>query len=151
MNARTLEVEKECPFAKSLGVEGIGEGIVWKAALPLGADAKFWLKTKGPEHQHSRVDKLEALGLSGHAFAKARQFAEAAVSERRCEQAWEYLEEMGLEKNKKNVKVVVEWMCKDVEVEERVGIEELEVDVKLLRKAIGACVRSWYFGKMGVR
>ncbi|KAF7940700.1 uncharacterized protein EAE97_006886 [Botrytis byssoidea] len=48
MQALANEVEKECPFAKTFGLIGLGEGIVWKPAAPLCHDAKYWLKLKGP-------------------------------------------------------------------------------------------------------
>ncbi|TGO26556.1 hypothetical protein BPAE_0057g00320 [Botrytis paeoniae] len=48
MQALADEVEKECSFAKALGLIGLGEGIVWKPAAPLCYDAKYWLKLKGP-------------------------------------------------------------------------------------------------------
>lgn len=48
MQALADSVEKECPFAKTFGIIGLGEGIVWKPAAPLCHDAKYWLKLKGP-------------------------------------------------------------------------------------------------------
>lgn len=43
------EVEREYPFAKTFGVIGQGEGIVFKPTLwALGENAKFWIKVKGP-------------------------------------------------------------------------------------------------------
>ncbi|KAB8303118.1 hypothetical protein EYC80_004569 [Monilinia laxa] len=48
MQASSDAVEEECPFAKSFGIIGLGEGIVWKPAAPLCYDAKYWLKLKGP-------------------------------------------------------------------------------------------------------
>lgn len=48
MQALANEVEKECPFAKTFGLIGLGEGIVWEPAAPLCHDAKYWLKLKGP-------------------------------------------------------------------------------------------------------
>ncbi|APA12545.1 predicted protein [Sclerotinia sclerotiorum 1980 UF-70] len=48
MQALADAVEKECPFAKSFGIIGLGEGIVWKPTVPLCHDAKYWLKLKGP-------------------------------------------------------------------------------------------------------
>ncbi|QSZ31539.1 hypothetical protein DSL72_001106 [Monilinia vaccinii-corymbosi] len=48
MQALSDAVEEECPFAKSFGIIGLGEGIVWKPAAPLCHDAKYWLKLKGP-------------------------------------------------------------------------------------------------------
>lgn len=48
MQALANAVEEECPFAKTFGIIGLGEGIVWKPAAPLCHDAKYWLKLKGP-------------------------------------------------------------------------------------------------------
>ncbi|KAG4029556.1 hypothetical protein MFRU_015g00950 [Monilinia fructicola] len=48
MQALSDAVEEQCPFAKSFGIIGLGEGIVWKPAAPLCYDAKYWLKLKGP-------------------------------------------------------------------------------------------------------
>ncbi|RAL64438.1 hypothetical protein DID88_001914 [Monilinia fructigena] len=48
MQALSDAVEEECPFAKSFGIIGLGEGIVWKPTAPLCYDAKYWLKLKGP-------------------------------------------------------------------------------------------------------
>jgi hypothetical protein len=43
------EVERECPFAKTFGLIGTGEGIVYKPVLgTLGHNERFWLKVKGP-------------------------------------------------------------------------------------------------------
>ncbi|KAI9643134.1 hypothetical protein NHQ30_008869 [Ciborinia camelliae] len=48
MQALADAVEMECPFAKSFGIIGMGEGIVWKPAAPLCHEAKYWIKLKGP-------------------------------------------------------------------------------------------------------
>jgi len=44
----TLEVDKECPWAKARGIEGPGEGIVWR---PLDGNRNLWWKTKGKKHK----------------------------------------------------------------------------------------------------
>ncbi|KAE8453328.1 hypothetical protein EG329_011396 [Mollisiaceae sp. DMI_Dod_QoI] len=142
----TLDVEKECPFAKTFGISGVGEGIVWKAAHPLGAEAQFWLKTKGPLHSVSNTDKLVTDQKMANADARerAKVFAEACVGEMRLEQGWDFLGEMGKERNKSDMAEFVKWLCQDVEVEERKNIDEVGVDRKLLRKAIGVIGREWY-------
>lgn len=41
-----VEVENECPFAKTLGVSGTGEGIVW-ICTEFSSNPRLWFKTKG--------------------------------------------------------------------------------------------------------
>jgi RNA ligase len=147
--AHTLEVEKECPFAKSFSVSGVGEGIVWKAHYPLSQDPRFWLKTKGPEHRHTQTDRLKKDQLKNGAGERAKTFAEAAVGDMRLQQAWDFLGEMGVKRDKSATQAFNQWLVKDVEVEEKKIILEMEVDKMALKKAIGVIGRIWYFKKLG--
>lgn len=146
--AHTMDVERECPFAKSLGISGVGEGIVWKAEYPLSEDPRFWLKTKGPEHRVTQTDKLRKGEMKAGAGEKAKVFAEAAVGEMRLMQAWDYLGEMGIKRDKAGTQAFNEWLVRDVEVEEKNSILEMEVDKVALRKAIAGIARTWYFRKL---
>lgn len=59
------EIEAACPAGKFFGVEGIGEGLVWK---PVDMDlqgSEFWFKTKGEKHSVSKVKKLVAVDPGG--------------------------------------------------------------------------------------
>ncbi|CZT52909.1 uncharacterized protein RSE6_14313 [Rhynchosporium secalis] len=96
MKDLTLAVEKESPFRKTFGVSGVGEGIVWKAAPPLGEDARFWVKTKGPLHNVSKKEKMDKVPSNMDAREKAKAFDEAAVTELSLRQGWDYLVEMGM-------------------------------------------------------
>jgi len=147
--AHTMEVEKECPFAKSFAISGVGEGIVWKADFPLCCEPRFWLKTKGAEHNVTRTDKLRKEEMKAGAGERAKVFAEAAVGEMRLLQAWDYLGEMGIARDKKGIQAFNQWLVKDVEVEEKKEILEMEVDKKALKKAIAGLGRTWYFSKVG--
>ncbi len=147
--AHTLDVEKECPFAKSFGVSGVGEGIVWKAEYPLSEDPRFWLKTKGPEHRHTHTDKLKKAEMKGNGKESAKTFAEAAVTEMRLEQAWDYLSEMGIKRDKAGTQEFNKWLFRDVDVEEKKVIEEIGIDKVALKKAIGIIGRNWYFKRLG--
>ncbi|KAH6699049.1 hypothetical protein BKA61DRAFT_621909 [Leptodontidium sp. MPI-SDFR-AT-0119] len=144
----TLAVEKECPFSKSFGISGVGEGIVWKAAHPLGDDARFWLKTKGPLHRVSNTDDLKKVPPNANEREKAKTFAEAAVTDMRLQQGWDYLGEMRIERNAKAVPRMMKWVCDDVMLEEKDVIEELGVDRQALRKAIGSISRDWFLQKL---
>ncbi|KAH7393658.1 hypothetical protein BKA64DRAFT_676666 [Cadophora sp. MPI-SDFR-AT-0126] len=144
----TLAVERECPFSKSFGISGAGEGIVWKAAHPLGEDAQFWLKTKGPQHRVSNTDELKKSPPNADMIGKARDFGEAAVTEMRLQQGWDYLGEMGIERGTKGVPHMMKWVCDDVMIEEKMKMEELGVDKKSLRKAVGEIARNWFLKKV---
>lgn len=52
----TIEVEKECPIAKSFGFEGIGEGIVFSCLTDKGY---LRFKSKGELHQNSKIKTLK--------------------------------------------------------------------------------------------
>jgi hypothetical protein len=146
--AHTLDVEKECPFAKSFGVSGLGEGIVWKAHYPLSQDPRFWLKTKGPEHRITHTDKLKKAKMNKDGAERAKTFAEAAVTEMRLQQTWDYLGEMGIKRDKSGIQAFNQWLVKDVEVEEKKDIVDMSVDKVALKKAIMLIGRNWYFKKL---
>jgi hypothetical protein len=147
--AHTLDVERECPFAKSFGVSGVGEGIVWKAHYPLSQDPRFWLKTKGPEHRITRTDKLKKAELNKDGVERAKTFAEAAVTEMRLQQAWDYLGEMEIKRDKSGTQAFNKWLINDVEVEEKKAIADMGVDKAALKKAVNAIGKAWYFEKLG--
>lgn len=147
LDAHTLAVEKECPFAKTFGISGVGEGIVWKAEHPLGRDARFWLKTKGLQHQVTTTEKLRNKP-SGTELENAKNFAEAAVTVNRLEQGWAYLEEMGIKRDMKGMGAFMKWVIHDVEVEERREIEEMVISQALLKKNMTAMCKAWYMKKL---
>lgn len=151
MNKVTLEVEAECPFGKSFSISGIGEGIVWRPVRDdLRGDAKFWLKTKGPLHRISTTNKLPKNTGNMEQREKARALAEAAVGEMRLQQGWDWMDEMGIVKDKSGITRFNGWLAKDVQVEEKMKIEELGVDKQVLKRAIAEIGKKWYFDKLGV-
>lgn len=144
----TMEVERECPFAKALGISGIGEGIVWKVAHPLGADTRFWLKTKGPLHAVTNTEKISQRKKGDGDQDVVREFADAAVTEHRLEQGWAYLDEMDIKREMKFVKSFLEWVVGDVEVEEKGEIETLGIDKAMLKKSVEVIGRKWYIARV---
>ncbi|MCJ1473212.1 hypothetical protein MMC13_001863, partial [Lambiella insularis] len=95
---RTLtdRVEEACPFAAALGVAGKGEGVVWKAADPFPASPEFWLKVKGKSFAVSDLEGVQKKVIGTEGRERARVWAEGLVTERRLEQGWEVMGEMGL-------------------------------------------------------
>ena len=49
------EVEKECPVGKKFGIQGTGEGIVWKSISEGWQGSRYWFKTKGEDHKASKT------------------------------------------------------------------------------------------------
>jgi hypothetical protein len=143
-------VEKECPFAKTFGITGQGEGIVFKPTMGrLGEDARLWLKVKGPLAMGGglRIPKLK-MEVGVEQLELAITFAEAAVTESRLEQGWDYLRETGVEREKKGVGPFLRWLNGDIEVEEKREIEDLGVDKGLLNKQVVYIGRAWYFKRV---
>ncbi|TVY84982.1 hypothetical protein LSUE1_G003831 [Lachnellula suecica] len=147
LQVHTVAVEKECPFAKTFGISGAGEGIVWKAEHPLGNDARRWLKTKGASHSVTTTEKVK-VAPSDSDLEKAQNFAEAAVTNNRLEQGWGYLEEMGIKRDMKGLAQFMKWISNDVEVEERLEIQKLEIKLKLLRAQMASTSKAWYLERL---
>lgn len=55
LNDITNGVEAECPVGASMGVKGVGEGVVWRCVDPGYEDSGFWFKVKGAKHSKSKV------------------------------------------------------------------------------------------------
>jgi hypothetical protein len=169
----TLEVEKECPFAKSFTgkdgkfISGIGEGIVWKA-VGKGREAgspRFWLKTKGPLHREVDVEKLPPVVASSSssdpAFPRlqdqagadaAKQFAEATVTEERLGKGWAAVQEVctakGLKFDAGRTGEFMHWLVKDIETEEANEMKDRGVDADRLKKEVGVLAKKWFKAKM---
>lgn len=77
------QVEAECPFAKSLGITGRGEGIIWRAESPLCHKAKFWIKMKGPI--------MNGTNIPDKKHSTKSEFIRAVVSPERRQQGLGYL------------------------------------------------------------
>lgn len=142
---KTLEVENECPFAKTFGISGIGEGLVWTCELQ-HVD-KF--KTKGEKHSSSKVKTLKELTQAEIAQKESIQdFVDYAVSENRLQQGISKLEEMGLPVDIKSTGAYLKWLGNDVlneclEVLEKSGLEKKDVMPSVNLKA-----KQWFLAKL---
>lgn len=136
----TMAVEARCPVAAALGVEGIGEGIVWMPRDPdLLQTSELWFKTKGEKHS----SHVKALKPQSEAQTEARQLAVELATEQRYEQAVAYLIEMGLPLDRTSTGKLLSYAVKDVRAEEadRIAV----VDGKEFNKHFGSLIRNHYF------
>ncbi|KAL2069520.1 hypothetical protein VTL71DRAFT_14199 [Oculimacula yallundae] len=148
--ALTLEIEKKCPFAQHFGIIGRGEGIVWKAAHPLGKDPRMWIKSKGPDFAVIKTDQLpvpmpKAIANVEAMIERTRQFAYATTTEPRLQQMWNVLKlEHLLPMDKKNMKKFMQWVADDILLEEKRRMKECNVDRLYLEKCIRWMAEIWY-------
>lgn len=150
-------IEDECPFAKTFGLVGQGEGLVFKPLGPLGQDAKYWLKVKGPiSRLGGRAPKPHQMptknGKQVDPLQLAKDFATATATEPRLEQAWDYLRETGAHRTNKgmggHVGKFLEWLAKDIEAEEKTAMRELGIDRQLAKDEIKKIGRGWFIRRV---
>ena len=158
--ARTLsEVEPfaesvaaSCPFAASFGIHGEGEGIVWKPAPPhLNSNPALWLKTKGGRFRPTFAPAPKRLPAD---LQEKRDAANAVAviwcTEERLQQGWDFLEEVGVKRNMKELGRFLRWVQSDIMTEERAYVEENGVDEGMLRVGIAKIARVWYMRRVGM-
>ena len=143
----TMEVEKECPFAKQFGVSGVGEGIVWRNATPCPEldGLNLFFKVKGKEHSVSNVTSLAMVDTEK--VKNIAEFVEKVVTENRLKQGLEYLTEQQLDYSNENLKTFISWVVKDCFKEEKDMITESGLKEKDVAQSIAFKSRDWYLNK----
>jgi hypothetical protein len=92
---------------------------------------------KMPKVHNEKGDLIAATDL-------ARSFAEATLTEPRLEQAWDYLRETGM----KGMGTFVEWLQRDIMVEEKTELGELGIKSPLLTKQIVRIGKPWFIKRV---
>jgi hypothetical protein len=139
----TIAVEKNCPFAKQYGLDGVGEGIVWKCVTPGWESPDFYFKVKGELHSASKVKTLAAVDVE--LVASQREFAEKTVTENRCRQGIEKLREAGKKLDRTSVGDFIKWVVADVEKEEADTAKASGLDLKKAGGELTKAARMWFF------
>ncbi|PBP27753.1 putative phenylalanyl-tRNA synthetase beta subunit [Diplocarpon rosae] len=153
MMAPTMEVAARCPFAAMFKIEGKGEGIVWKAAQPLGKDPRFWLKTKGPEFAVTNTGALpkpvsallESMGTPADRKVATRLFAHATVTPARLTQCYQILSlQHRLTPSAAARSAFCQWIHNDIWAEEKLRMEDCGVDEAYLKQCVRWVAEEWY-------
>lgn len=140
----TERVEKECPVGKYFGVDGIGEGVVWKAKYN---DHFYQFKVKGEKHSVSKVKTLASVDIEQ--VEDIKEFVQNVVTENRLEQGFQYLERnSSLPPDQTQTGDFLRWVVNDVMKEEQDTIVQNQLDVKKINSAISAKARVWYFNHL---
>jgi hypothetical protein len=142
------DVATQCPFAASFGVNGGGEGLVWKLDSYI-SDSSLWFKTKGGKFKPTFAPPPKALSANMEEKRKvAMAAAQAWCGEQRLEQGWDYLREMGIARDTKGIGQFLKWVQSDILVEEKAYIKDNEVDDGFLRQAIIGIAKPWFLTRL---
>lgn len=140
----TLEVERQCPWAKLWGIEGVGEGIVWAPQGEHFGDSRLYFKTKGEAHKgsSSKTTRIRSAPLSGEDKTALSKFLEEYVTPYRCEQVLsETCDDSAVLQNTGRF---IGGMCKDVQKESLADVESLGLEWKKVSKHVGARARDMW-------
>lgn len=139
-----------CPFALDFGIQGEGEGIVWKpVAQELNGNSALWFKTKGGRFKPSFTPKPKALPVGKQEQQEASDAAARAwCTHERLLQGWDYLKEVGMKRDFTSLGDYLKWVQNDIFVEEKGMIEERKIDKETLRWSITRIARLWYMQRV---
>jgi hypothetical protein len=145
------QVARQCPFAATFGLNGEGEGIVWKPALaPYNSNPTLWFKTKGgrfkPTYARPPRQSPETAENNREAAAAVTKIW---TSEQRLEQGLEYMREHGIQRTMKGFSPFLKWIQNDIVVEEKRYIDEHGIDKPMLRIEVAKIAKPWYVERLG--
>jgi len=143
----TGEVENECPVASAIGIQGIGEGIVWET---FWNDLRLTFKVKGEKHSISKVKTLAS--VDPEKLKSVDSFVEYAVTENRVAQA---ISEVKQQNNvcimsEKQTGLIIKWMMKDIVDEEMDVMVNSNLELRDVNKKIALKSKQMYFKIIGV-
>lgn len=144
----TNSVEDKCPVSAALGVDGIGEGVVWKCVSihPLIKTDDLIFKVKGQLHSVSHVKTIAEVDVEK--VNSINEFIEKVVTDNRLEQAIDYLKEQHLSVDVKNMRSFLKWISDDCLKEETDILEESGLNIKEVIPAIQSQAKKWFFEKV---
>ena len=142
----TVAVEEQCPVAKALGVDGVGEGIVWKCITLPYTGSEFMFKVKGEKHSASKVRTLAAVDTER--LENIESLVESLVSENRLLQGLDYLRASGLEIDQTNTGAFLKWVVGDVLKEESDTITESGFEKKDVTPFMSKKAKIWFFERI---
>ncbi len=139
----TSGVEARCPVGLHFGIEGIGEGVVWKASHN---NHFYQFKVKGEKHSVSKVKTLASVDVE--MVNSINEFIDNVVTEQRLEQGFNWLSENSKELSAKSTGDFLRWVVTDILKEESDTIVENNLDTKKVNPAISVKARLWFFNRL---
>ena len=141
--SHTVAVEARCPAGAFFGVEGVGEGVVWRCVSEGFAEPAFWFKVKGEKHSVSRVKKLAPADVERMDSIEA--FLAAVLTESRLEQGIGWLREQGRPLDRSSTGDYLRWLFNDILSEESDTLEASGLNRKAIGGPLSHHARRWFF------
>lgn len=141
----TEEVENRCPVGAALGVDGTGEGIVWKASYCDNEDFRIndlIFKVKGEKHSVTRVKTLASVDIEK--VNSIKEFVDSVLTDARVSQAISVMREQGLDPVVENTGAFLKWIGGDVIKEESDTMEANGLDRKEVMPILNREARQKY-------
>jgi hypothetical protein len=136
----TEAVERECPVGVHFNQKGLGEGVVWTEWTQSFGVPTF--KVKGKEHSVTKGREIE--GVTAERFASLDDFIEYACTENRMQQSLDYLREIQLIIEIKNIETFLEWLVADIMNEETNTINNSNLNKKDVLSEIINKGKAWF-------
>lgn len=144
----TNQVEQSCPVGKTFGVDGVGEGIVWRCTsnwlngngIITTSDLVF--KVKGEKHSDTKVKKLASVDVER--MQTISDFASSVVTDHRLEKMLELVKQDGLEIEPRSIPVFLKLVGQDIMKEESDTMEENGFERKEVMPVVSRLARNWF-------
>lgn len=151
LGSLTIAVEECCPVAAALGVNGVGEGIVWTAfasdnpGITISLD-NLAFKVKGEKHSVSKVKTLASVDVER--ISSIKEFVATVVTEARLVQGTQILKQQGIAIINKNTGAFLKWVTTDVIKEESDTMLANGFDPKEVMPVISKTARDWFLAHL---
>ena len=139
----TLQVEDRCPFSAMLGVEGVGEGLVW---VSYDYPVRIYFKSKGEKHKKGGARTQVA--VDPEKVADISALVDIILPEWRLEQGFQFLRENGIAVANTSTGEYLKWVAKDVLKEEEDRIAKNPYPWKDIQGTIMVRAKDYFFAHL---
>lgn len=139
----TLAVEASCPWAQHMGVEGIGEGIVWHLTSD-PTDSSFVFKTKGPKHSVRKNKNQKVASVDVEKVNTVNECVDIILTENRMLQM---VKDNGFSYIKDNVGPFLKAVCEDCIKEEMAVVVKSNLVWRDVAGEVNRRAKAWFLEK----
>jgi hypothetical protein len=140
----TESIGDECPFAKTFGVSGTGEGIVWSLKGEYGFSHSH--KTKDDRHSRSKIKKLPTVDIVK--MDNLQQAVETHIHEDRLQQIYDKIVLTEADKVPQNIATFIKNLIEDAWIEEGDAIRASDISRKEFGAATSKVAARWFQNKL---
>lgn len=138
------EVEAKCPVGESFGIDGVGEGIVFRYQDDHGLTYRW--KSKGEKHSVTKVKTL--VPVDTEKMESIYEFVEYSVTENRLNQACEKIFGINGELDITKTGDFVRWVVNDIYKEESDTLSDNNITQKDVNPLISKKASRWLMNKI---